>query len=65
MIGGETNTCHVSALPCTHVVPEIRASLLQLQDHAVRCEFMTLGRFLQSKLVYFVTTILRLTLPMY
>lgn len=41
MIGGETNTCHVSALPCTHVVPEVGASLLQSQDHAVWYEFDT------------------------
>lgn len=59
MIGGEENTCPVSALPCTHVVPEVSASLLQLQDHAVQYELMSLGRFLQTKLVYFMTTILR------
>lgn len=53
------NTCCVSALSCTHVVPEVSASLLQLQDHAVQYDFVSLGRFLQSKLAYFMTAILR------
>lgn len=53
------NTCRVSALSCTHVVPEVSACLLQLQDHAVPYEFMSLGRFLQSNLAYFMITILR------
>jgi len=59
MVGGEMNMRRVSALSCTHVVPQVSASLLQLQDHAVQSEFMSLGRFLQSKFAYFMTTILR------
>ena len=59
MKGGEMNTCHVSALSYTHVVPEVSVNLLQLQDHALQCGFMSLGMFLQSKLAYFITTVLK------
>lgn len=53
------NMYHVSALSYTHVVPEVSASLRPLQDLAVQYEFVSLGRFLRSKLIYFITTILR------
>lgn len=59
MVGGEMNTYHVSALSYTHVVPEVSASLWPLQDLAVPYEFMSLGRFLQSKETYFITIVLR------
>lgn len=42
MIGVEVNTYCVSALCCAYVVPEVSASLLQLQDCAVPYESVSL-----------------------